>query len=244
MSTCFQAKTGDETEGYISDVNASCTWVGPTYPAQTYKITVGGTAAAAAGTTITTVAIPAGVTIPKKHATKGGLFLEFLETGSLVPKIAELDNAADIVAAGTSLTVKPLPLGIAAGAVADWAVPLRGLTARDYQRTINAVQSAASDPTTGFVASAPGTVTATVNLTFEVGAYAGLFNVRRIAGSRQTAWLKLVFPQDSAAIRPDTVEGLVYFSAMNRSSPNNTIQTLTTTANFVSDPIETYGIAV
>jgi hypothetical protein len=243
MSTCFPAQTGDGTRAWLGDVNATCQFTDATYPAQSYSITVGATPAAAAALAITTVALPANVYIPPK-STKGGLFLEFIETGSTIGKIAELDNTAAIVAAGTSLTTKVLAAGIAAGAIAEWPVPFRGLTARDYQRQINAVQSAASDPVTGFVGSAPGTVTATVNLTMEVGNFASLFNVMRIAGTRQTAWLKLVFPQDSTLVRPTTVQGLVYFSALNRTSPNNTIQTVTTTANFVSDPVETYGLAV
>jgi hypothetical protein len=226
------------------DVNQSCQWIDPVYPAESYSITTGATATAPAALAITIAGLPANASLPAKHPEKGGLFLEFIEPGSTVTKIAELDNSAPILAGATSLPVKALPAGLAAGSIAEWGVPIRGLTARDYQRTINAVQSAASDPKTGVVGSAPGTVTATVNLTMEVGRYASLFNIQRIAGSRQTAWLKLVFPQDDTLVRPTTVQGLCYFSNLNRSSPNNAIQTMTTTANFVNDVVETYGLAV
>ena len=241
MSTCFNAKTADGTLFFFGDLLADCSLPSPTYPAQAFNITSGAAAVAAGATTITTIAIPAGVYIPAK-SDKGGWFLEFLAPGSKVPLTVELDNTAAIVAAGTSLTVKALPFAIPAGSVAQWPVQVRGVTTRNYNRTINAIQSQASDAT-GFAGSTPGQQTAQIDVTIEVSDTAGYYNLRRMAGKRESAYGKLVFPQGNSSIRPETVEGQVFIGSLNRTAQDNNIQTVQTTMSFLTEPTESYGLA-
>jgi hypothetical protein len=243
MSTCFSAKTADGTLFYFGDLLADCSFPAPTYPAQAFNITAGAAATAAGATTITTVAVPTGVYIPPKSATKGGWFIEFQAPGSTVTLVAELDNTAAIVAGATTLTVKALPQAIPANAVAQWPPQVRGVTTRNYNRTINAVQSGASSAT-GFAGSTPGQQTAQIDVTIEISETAGYYNLRRMAGKRESAYGKLIFPQSNQNIRPETVEGQVYIGSLNRTAQDANIQTVTTTMSFLQEPVELYGLAV
>jgi hypothetical protein len=242
MSTCFTAKTADGTLFYFGDLLADCSFPIPVYPAQAYSITTGGSATAAGATSITTIAVPTGVYIPPRHAVKGGWFIEFLAPGSDVPYLAELDNSAAVVGGATSIAVKALPQAIPASAVAQWPVQVRGVTTRNYNRTINTIQSGASSAT-GFASSTPGQQTAQVDVTIEVSDTAGYFNLRRIAGKRESAYGKLVFPQGNQNMRPETIQGQVYIGSLNRTAQDNAIQTVTTTMSFLSEPVESFGLA-
>lgn len=241
MSTCFSAKTADGTLCYFGDNDASCNNPNPTAPNETFTITTGAAATAAAATSITLVAVPAGVYIPAK-TTAGGWFIEFLAPGSSVPILAELDNTTALVAAATTVTVKALPQAIPAGSTATWPVLVRGVTTRNYNRTINTVQSQSSSAT-GFAASTPGQQTAQIDLTAEISDTAGYYNLRRIAGTRQSAFVKLIFPAGNQAIKAEKVEGTVYVGSLNRSAQDNNIQTVQSTLNFIVEPKESYGLA-
>jgi hypothetical protein len=243
MSTCFASKTADEMILYLGDVMADCSLPTATYPAQALSITAGAAATAAGATAITIVAVPAGVYIPPKDVDQGGWFLEFIAPGSTVPYLAELDNTAAIVAGATSLAVKALPQAIPANAVATWPVLVRGVTTRGYNRTINAVPSAATSKT-GFAGSAPGTQTAQFDITVEVTDTAGYFNFRRLGGKRESGFGKLISPQTNSNIRAKVVQGKVYIGSLNESGANNAFPTMTTTMSFIDEPIETYGLAV
>jgi hypothetical protein len=243
MSTCFASKTADEMVLYLGDLMPDCSLPTATYPAQALSITTAAAATAAGATSITVVAVPAGVYIPPKDPEKGGWFLEFLAPGSTVPYLAELDNTAAIVAGGTTVAVKPLPVAIPANAVATWPVLVRGVTTRGYNRTINAVTSAATSKT-GFAGSAPGTQTAQFDITVEITDTAGYFNFRRLGAARGSGFGKLISPQTNQNIRPKVVQGKIYIGSLNESGANSSLPTMTTTMTFTEEPVETYGLAV
>jgi hypothetical protein len=239
---CIPINTGDGTRAWISWPNAAC--LGPsgfTYPAESLSITT--SAAGAANATSLAITANTNLFIRKKDPNFGGAFLDFVDPVTKISTPVELDNAADITGTSTSLTVKALPRAIASGSIAEWGVPFKNLTTRDYARTINSVQSQASDPITHFVGTAPGTVSATVTLNFEVGANAAYFLAKRAAESVEPVWLKIVYPQDDNNIRPETLEGLCFFSQFSKSSPNNQVQTVSSTVSFLKDTVNTYALA-
>jgi hypothetical protein len=242
MGLCFTAQTADGTQVFIGDTDASCNGPAPVAPAVAFNIAAGATATAAGSTTLTTTAAPAGVYIPPASATLGGFFLEFVATGSTVGVPVELNNSTAYVATNTSLTTVTTPLAVAANAVAQWPVPVRGVTTRNYNFNVAQVQSQASD-STGFAGLAPGQITATIDLTIEVSESAGYYNILRIAGKRETCWLKLVFPQGNTAIRGRVVEGIAMFSQLQTAAQDNNIMTMTTTAGFIRRPSDVYGRA-
>lgn len=241
MSTCFSAKTADGTIFRLGDNDGSCN--NPTFPANAdfFELTVGATQAAENATAITITAAPANLYIPAK-TDAGGWFIEFLATGSDVPLLVELDNATAIEAGDTALTVKALPQAIPAGAKARWPVLVRGVTTRNYNRTINTVQSQASSAT-GFAASTPGQQTAQIDITAEISDTAGYYNLRRMAGTRQSVFAQLIFPQGNQKIKAEQVKGTVYIGSLNRTAQDNNIQTVQSTLNFIYEPVESYGIA-
>jgi len=242
MSLCFGASAADGTEIYLGGPDASCNIPVIAWPAKALSITAGATATTAGSNSITTLATPANTYIEPAHATLGGWFLEFVAPGSEVGLPAELTNTAAIVNGATSLAVRNLPLAIPASSVAQWPVPVRGATTRNYAFNVAQIQSQASDKT-GFAASVAGQITSTIDLTIEISESAGYYNIRRLAGKRETGYLKIVYPQANTAIRPEIIEGIVYFSQLQKTAQDNNIQTMTVTAGFVRRPTESYGLA-
>lgn len=239
MSKCFSVTTADGTLCRFGDNNASCEPPNPTN-GDFYTLTCTTTAAPGSNSIVMTAAGGAGLYIPAK-TDAGGWFIEFVSPGSDVVRLVELDNTTAITASGT-ITVKDLPQEIPANAVAQWPPLIRGVTTRNYNRTINTVQSQASSDT-GFASSAPGQQTAQIDITAEISNTAGYLNLRRVASTRQSAYVKLKFPQDNQSIGAETVAGTVYVGSLNRSAQDNNIQTVQGTLNFITEPVETYGLA-
>lgn len=241
MSTCFSARTADGTLVFFGDLDQNCAFPNPTAPNEAFTITSGASAIAAGATALTTVAVPAGVYIPPRNA-RGGWFLEFLAPNSSVPLLVELDNSNAVIAGATTIPVRALPQAIPAGSTAMWPLQLRGVTTRNYNRTINTIQSQASSAT-GFAGSTPGQQTAQIDLTIEVSDTAGYYNLRRIAAKRETAYVKIIFPQGNQNLRAEKVEGTAYIGSLNRTAQDNNIQTVTTTIALINEPTESYGLA-